>query len=169
VLYAAREWARLARARSPLRAEPARALACLRGHASFARFEAESAGVLHLPPGAWRSLDAWLMASAAGLLPGETAASAAASALECLRVPEAERAGLLSEFEEDLSRETPVRRRLFRLLAGRVARRRPLVVLPVTHRLEPPGVFLGEARALVSSDPRAAEDFARDFTRENFA
>lgn len=169
VLYAAREWARLARAASPLKADPARALACLRGNAAFAGFESGLAGVLHLPPGAWRALDAWLMACAAGLVPGQTASGAAAAALECLQAPAERRAGLLAELSEDLVRETPVRRRFFRLLAGRVARRRPVIVIPVTHRLDPYGVSVGPPRALTSADPAAAEEFARSFTRENFA
>jgi hypothetical protein len=169
VLYAAREWARLARRASPWRTAPERALPALLAHASFRRFVEAVEGTLHLPPGTWRRLDAWLMACAAGLVEGETAESAAAAALECLEVPAERRAGLLAELREDLTRETPVRRRLFRLLAGRVARRRPLVVVPVVHRMDPPGVELGEARALVSPDPDAAEEFARDFTRGNFA
>ena len=54
--------------------------------------------------------------------------------LACLNVPDSSRAALLAEFADDMARETPPRRRLFRLLAGRVARRRPLLLIPMVHR-----------------------------------
>lgn len=175
VLYGIREWTRRALAASPSRALPA-------GPAPFT-------GALDelLPPGAgpWRMLQGWLMASAAGLLPGETGESAAAKALDWLSVPATRRADLLAELKSDLERETPSRSRLFRLLVGRVARRRPLVLLPVIHRSSPLGVeereawgavWIGGGRVRVrrAGSPDAAEEMtadelARSFTRENFA
>jgi hypothetical protein len=190
VLYGAREWAREARARSPLRARPAEAERALRADPSFSRFEravAAAGGVDDAPAAvrAWRLLDAWLMTAAAGLLPGETAAGAAAAALSCLAVPAAERAGLLAELERDLARETPRRRRLFRVLAGRVARRRPLLLIPVVHGVEPFGVSTREAwswewagagriAARRADAPAAAVEMTPDafadlFVGENFA
>jgi len=185
VLYGAREWSRRARAASPLRAEPARALERLRADASFARFEASAAEHIPLPRGAWRLLDAWLMTSAAGLIPGETAESAANSALACLEIPDTSRVALLAELTSDMARETPSRRRLFRLLVGRVARRRPLILLPVVHATAPLGVSTreawgvtrvgpGRARVLRAGDSGPGEEMSADelaerFTQEHFS
>jgi hypothetical protein len=125
------------------------------------------------------------MAAAAGLLPGETAESAGRAALACLAVPDASRAALLAELASDMARETPSRRRLFRLLAGRVARRRPLLLIPVVHRTGPLGVTEREAwgvtwtgkdrvRVVRAGSPGRAEDMtaeelAERFTQEHFA
>lgn len=125
------------------------------------------------------------MAAAAGLLPGETAESAARAALACLSVPEAARESLLAELSSDMTRETPSRRRLFRLLVGRVARRRPLVLIPVVHRTDPLGVSETEAwgvtwisrdrvRVVKANTPdrheeMTAEQLAERFTQEHFA
>ena len=89
------------------------------------------------------------MVSAAGLLRGETAEAAAASSLACLAVAEAARPGLLTELSADMTRETPARRRLFRLLVGRAARRRPLMLLPIVHHTSPLGVTEREAWGVV--------------------
>jgi hypothetical protein len=185
VLYASREWIRAARRLSPLRSRPSEAAARLAADPSFARFRAAAAGGLPMPAATWRLIDAWLMSAAAGLLPGETAETAAAAALACLDVPEAERPGLLAELARDMSRETPYRLRLFRLLAGRVARRRPLILLPVIHRSGPRGIDLREAwswewlspgkvRARRADAPDSPMDmttdaFAARFVEENFA
>ncbi|MFI5346649.1 MAG: hypothetical protein ACHQ51_09775 [Elusimicrobiota bacterium] len=185
VLYAAREWIRGARRHSPLRARPSEVSARLDRDASFARFETTLARRVFVPPGTWRVIDAWLMAAAAGLLPGETIETAAASALDCLAVPDAERPALLADLALNLKRETPFRRRLFRLLAGRVARRRPLLLLPVVHGTEPRGIALREAwswewlkpgmiRARRADAPDKPIDmttdaFADRFVEENFA
>ncbi|MBI4060802.1 MAG: hypothetical protein HY403_05170 [Elusimicrobia bacterium] len=184
VLYGAREWARRARAAAAFPADPARALACLRADESFARFEKAVVAHAPLPRGPWRMIEAWLMTAAAGLMPGETAESAACAALGCLRVPERARAALLAELSSDMTRETPSRRRLFRLLVGRAARRRPLLLIPVVHRAEPLGVSVREAwgvtwagrgrarvvRAGGSGEPEemADEELAERFTREHF-
>ncbi|MDD5304413.1 MAG: hypothetical protein PHS14_15050 [Elusimicrobia bacterium] len=185
VLYGVREWSRRSRAASPLHGDPARALARLRADASFARFETAAAEHIPLPRGPWRLLEAWLMTAAAGLLPGETADSAARAELACLSVPEASRASLLAELSSDMTRETPARRRLFRLLAGRVARRRPLILIPVVHTAEPLGVtereawgvtWIGTDRVRVvragapdRSQDMTAEELAERFTQENFS
>lgn len=185
VLYGVREWARRARAAGPLNASPSEARRRLLIDASFVRFQAASAGNIHLPRGPWRLLEAWLMAAAAGLLPGETAESAARAALACLSVPEAARESLLAELSSDMTRETPSRRRLFRLLVGRVARRRPLVLIPVVHRTDPLGVSETEAwgvtwisrdrvRVVKANTPdrheeMTAEQLAERFTQEHFA
>ncbi len=62
-----------------------------------------------------------------------------------LNVPAALRPALLTALELDLSRETPRRLRLFRALAGRVARRRPLAIIPIVHHAAPLGVEVREA------------------------
>ena len=185
VLYGVREWSRRARASSPLHGDPARALACLRADAAFARFEKDAVAHIPLPRGPWRLLEAWLMTAAAGLLPGETAESSAGAALACMQVPEASRISLLAELASDMARETPSRRRLFRLLVGRVARRRPLLLIPVVHFVEPLGVTEREAWGVTWSGPgrvrvvragspdrvveMTAEELADRFTQENFA
>ncbi|MFI5363677.1 MAG: hypothetical protein ACHQ49_17060, partial [Elusimicrobiota bacterium] len=139
VLYGVREWARAARAHSPLRARPAEVERALRSDPSFARFEAAVESVAMPARRPWRLIDAWLMTAAAGLMPDETAAAAAAAALACLAVPAPRRAELLAGLERELTRETPLRVRLFRLFAGRVARRRPLVMIPIVHGIDPLG------------------------------
>lgn len=184
VLYGAREWTRRVRAEAEVRVEPKRALACLRENPSFTRFEASVGEILPHPRGAWRLLEAWLMLAAAGLLPGESAESAGAAAMACLGVPERRRGELLSELSRDMERETPSRRRLFRLLVGRVARRRPLLLLPVVHSRAPLGVTerpawgvtwagRGRARVVRAGTPDQAEEMtagelAERFTQENF-
>lgn len=187
VLYGVREWARAARARSPLRGDPLAVERALRADPSFSRFERAAAAVQPAAPAAgraWRLIDAWLMLAAAGLLPDENADAAAVAVLACLAVPPAERPGLLAELGRDLSRETPRRLRLFRLLAGRVARRRPLVMIPIIHGTDPLGVSLGEAwswewngpgrvTARRAGAPAAAvettpEAFGDRFVQENF-
>jgi hypothetical protein len=185
VLYGVREWARRARAASPLHGDPAQAHVFLRADAAFARFEAAAAVHIPLPRGPWRLLEAWLMTAAAGLLPGDTAEAAARSVLSCLRVPDESRAALLAELASDMTRETPARRRLFRLLVGRVARRRPLILIPVVHRAQPLGVdereawgvtWIGKGRARVvragapdRAQDMTAEELAERFTQEHFA
>ncbi|HXT00049.1 MAG TPA: hypothetical protein VN915_05205 [Elusimicrobiota bacterium] len=187
VLYGVRDWSRAARERSPLRARPADVEKALRADPAFARFERSAASAV--PAAAaegrpWRLIDAWLMMAAAGLLSDETAEAAALSVLACLAVPPAERPGLLAELARDLSRETPRRLRLFRLLAGRVARRRPLVMIPIAHGVDPLGVSIGEAwswewtgpgrvTARRAGDPRTAlettpEAFGDRYIQENF-
>lgn len=185
VLYGVREWASRARRAGPLHGDPARALAALRADAAFGRFETGAAAHIPLPRGPWRLLEAWLMAAAAGLLPGETAETAARAALVCLGVPEAARPGLLAELASDMTRETPSRRRLFRLLVGRVARRRPLLLIPVVHHTDPLGVtereawgvtWAGKGRARVvraftpdRAEEMTADELAERFTQEHFA
>lgn len=184
VLYGVREWARAARRASPLRTDPAAVEAALDADASYRRFEKVAADHVPLPRSVWRVLDAWLMAACAGLLPDEKAEQAAAAALEALRVPGDLRAGLLADLARDLARETPSRRRLFRIFSGRVARRRPLVMIPVTHSIEPLGVTEGEAWSWEWAGPgrvkarradapdlvveTAPEGFADRFVQENF-
>ena len=125
------------------------------------------------------------MAAAAGLLNDQTAEVAARASLSCLAVPDAERAPLMKEFDREMTHETPLRRRFFRLLVGRVARRRPLLLLPVVHTTDPLGVteraawgvvWLGSGRVRVTRavSPGAAvemtpDELAERFTEENFA
>lgn len=185
VLYGAREWSRRARAASVLHGDPARALARLRAEPSFARFEAAAGRHIPVPRGAWRLLEAWLMTAAAGLIPGENAEAVGAVALACMDVAEASRAGLLADLASDMARETPSRRRLFRLLVGRAARRRPLVLVPIVHGVKPLGVTereawgvtwagRGRARVVRAGRPDRAEEMTADelaerFTQEHFA
>jgi hypothetical protein len=183
-----REWARAVRRRSPLRGRPAEVERSLRADPSFERFTRAAAAALPAaapPPGrTWRLIDSWLMLAASGLLPDEKVEAAALAVLACLAVPPAERPGLLASLDRDLARETPRRVRLFRLLAGRVARRRPLVIVPIVHSVEPLGVAALEAwswewtgygrvtarRAGAPQTPveTTPEDFAERFFEENF-
>jgi len=180
VLYGVKEWAARARAAGTVKS-PSEFLKRLRAEPAFAGFE--SAAPIPLPRGAWRLLEAWLMVSAAGLLPGQSAEAAAAQALAGLGVPEAARLALLEKLALDMTRETPARRRLFRLLVGRAARRRPLVLVPIVHHTEPLGVTereawgvtwaqAGRARVVREGHPdevMTAEELAERFTEENFA
>ena len=185
VLYGVREWSRRARAASPLHGDPAQADVFLRADAAFARFETAAAAHIPLPRGPWRLLEAWLMTAAAGLLPGEDGRGGGAlralmseSSRRIARRPARRLAG-------DMARETPPRRRLFRLLVGRVARRRPLLLIPVVHRAQPLGVEEREAwgvtwagkgrvRVVRAGAPdrvqdMTAEELAERFTQEHFA
>lgn len=185
VLYGVREWARRVRHASPHAHDAAGVETRLRADPSFQRFHRLAVDLIHVPEGTWRVFDAWLMAACAGLLPGEDAEAAARAALAALEVPPERRDELMSALRRDLTHETPTRRRLFRILAGRVARRRPLVLIPIVHRLSPLGVETREAwswegagrgRVLARrADAPAApvetspEDFADRFVQENFA
>jgi hypothetical protein len=184
VLYAVREWAKDARGRSPLRGRPADVERALADEPAFTRFERAVAAGAPRPKRAWRLIDAWLMTVAAGLAADETVEGAAAAVLASLQVPAAERPALLADLARDLSRETPRRRRLFRILAGRVARRRPLVMIPIVHSTDPLGVSTleawswewagpGRVTARRADAPDAAvettpEAFAERFVEENF-
>ncbi|UPT74366.1 MAG: hypothetical protein M0D55_01055 [Elusimicrobiota bacterium] len=119
------------------------------------------------------------MTASACLLPGETAETAARVELECLDVPAAARESLLAELHRDTTRETPSRRRLFRLLVGRAARRRPLLLLPIVHSSSPLGVTEREAWGIVrvgpgrvrvvrASAPERAEEMSSDELAETF-
>ena len=176
VLYGVREWARRVRRESPYVADAPAAQARLRADASFRRFERVAAEQAFMPKGIWRVFDAWLMAACAGLLPGESVEDAAVAAVSALEVPDARRPALMLDLRRDLTRETPVRRRLFRIIASRAVRRRPLVLLPIVHSVAPPGVSVREARAWEAAGPgrvrvrRAdAPDVASETTPDAFA
>lgn len=142
ILYGAREWVRHARVVGRGAASPAEASARLEREPDFQRF-AREAGV-HLPAGPWRRLEGWLMGATAGMTSAATD-EVARRVLDILGVPEAARPALMTELEVDLGRETPRRLRLFRALAGRVTRRRPLVIIPIVHHVDPLGVEVREA------------------------
>lgn len=158
VLYAAREWAQDRRRASPLRRDPAEVLRRLRSHAAYRRFEEEGPCGPGLRKSAWRMLEAWVMQAAAD---GDVR-PAAELALDALRV-----SGGVEDLEAELRRETPYRRRFFRVLAGRVRPRRPVVFIPVAH---------GDGGIVIKSpwhwtkgrgglDP---DEFAKRFGEENF-
>jgi|CXWL01.1.fsa_nt_gi hypothetical protein len=185
VLYGMREWARRAWCLSPMRCDPVAVLGRLRKDELFARFESAVAPFLALARGPLRVIEIWLMSAAAGLVPGQTAEAAAGSILSSLAVGEAERRRLLEELARERTRETPIRRRLFRLLVGRVARRRPLVLLPIIHGTKTLGVTElgawgvvrlgpGRVRVIRAETPHASQEMtavelAERFTTENFA
>lgn len=185
VLYGVREWARRLRSASAHRLDAKKSLSCLRADPAFAAFEKAVEGKMHLSDRPWRLVEAWLMAAGAGLVPGTTAEKAGAAALSSLGVPEAERPALLAALGESMTRETPSRRRLFRLLVGRAARVRPVVLLPIVHSSSPLGVAEREAWAIKRAGPgrvavarasapsswteMSADELADRFTKENFA
>lgn len=179
VLYAAREWVQARRRESPLRRTPAKVLASLRKGAAYRKFEEEGPCGPGLRKSAWRMSEAWLMSAVAegeGSLSAEGRETAQAI-LKALEVP-----GNLAGLEAELRRETPYRGRFFRVLAGRVRRRRPIVFIPVIHHDEPgrlgveikrPWVWKEGAGDIQASGPRgpwsgSAHDFAKAFGEENF-
>jgi hypothetical protein len=106
--------------------------------------------------------------------------------LEALGLAPAQAAESVARLAEELGRETPFRRRFFRVLAARVLKRRPVVVLPIVHRAGAQlGVELREAWGLRAGaknmiDATVAgpspsdwsmrpQDFAVQFVRENFS
>ncbi len=176
VLYAAREWTARLRRKSPLRGKPAEVLARLRRNADFRRFDEQGPHGRALARSAWRLAEAWAMAalcsvfgfageacSDTGVVSGD-AERALRELAAAFGLSEAESQDALSELKDELLRETPYRQRLFRVLAARVARRRPVVVLPVAHTLEPLGVVIKDARVLEGDPGR----FAREFVGGNF-
>lgn len=195
-LYAAREWTGRLRAQSPLRARPAEVLARLRRDPAFRRFEAQGPHGAALSRSAWRLAEAWTMAALAAVygFSGQSCSDSGRVSAEAegpLRslagafgLDAARTGAALGELKDELARETPYRARFFRALAGRVLRRRPVVLLPVVHRLEPLGVAFGEAWAwtgrdgarlrAISAGPGAeefsgsADEFARMFVSSTF-
>lgn len=199
-LYAAREWTAEVRRRSPLRGKPAEALSALRRLPGFEAFERAGPHGERLRGSAWRLAEAYVMSGVAGVyLEGDGGKSCAESGclvpagrrlaeafLRALEVPEAEAPGLLAQLGEELTRETPFRRRFFRVLAARVARSRPVVLLPICHVIdgEKLGIELrdpcalasfaaGRARVMLGGGDGAVweaspERFAEQFGRENF-
>lgn len=165
VLYAVREWMREARRGSARRESPSEVLKRLRQVESFARFERlgpENPGVAK---SAWRMTEAWAMALLAGVFPDgaggscaeagkldDAARRALGAGLAALGLEPAAAAASLDRLADELGRETPYRRRFFRVLAGRVARERPVVLVPIIHRIDG-GLSVGvdEAWGWVSS------------------
>ncbi|MEK7389266.1 MAG: hypothetical protein AAB036_06180 [Elusimicrobiota bacterium] len=184
VLYGIREWVRRAALSSPLRSTPEAVRRAVRSDASYSRFESVRPDILATPLSAWRLLEVWLMSVASGFVPDQSLEAAAGEVLSCLAVPEAERRRLMNELRREMKHETPVRRRLFRLIAARAARARPVILLPVVHSIAPLGikalaawsiVWMGAGRVLVNrvGDPRGAAEMTTDelaerFTEENF-
>lgn len=200
-LYAAREWVGDARRLSPLRSRPAEVVTRLRRLPGFAQFEAEGPHGARMAASAWRLAEAYAMSFLAGVFLEKVAHGASCSDLG--RLDEAGTASLLrfldalglspeqaqesiSRLSEELSRETPYRRRFFRILAGRVGRRRPVVIVPIVHRTQPvlgvetreawgwSGVEKGKLSALLAGPvptqwQMRPQDFAVHFVNENFS
>ncbi|MBI3553913.1 MAG: hypothetical protein HY077_15565 [Elusimicrobia bacterium] len=198
ILYAVREWLGEVRRASALKGRPAEVLRRLRQSADFARFEDEAPLGERLKVSAWRMAEAWAMAALAGVFVGANGTESAADSgklpdsargrlLDCLSafgLDGAEGEKALAALSEELRRETPYRARFFRVLAGRVLKAgRPIVFVPVAHRLTPEvGVEVHEAwawRGLSGGSVKGwgpqgrawegtAEEFACAFGRENF-
>jgi hypothetical protein len=111
---------------------------------------------------AWRRMEAWAMAALTepqgavqpGALSGRLSHAARRVLWDCLdalAVPKPDAA--LAELSRELSRHTPYRARLFRVLAERTLKRgRPAVLVPVAYRVEPDlAAELKEAWALERS------------------
>ena len=201
VLYTAREWMAAQRRLSPLRAAPARVLRALRRWEDYRRFETRGPCGPGLRRSAWRMLEAWALSAAAGRPWDDSAQEPAAAetgrlepaardvlgrCLEALGLSGARRAAALARLAEEWPRQTPWRRRLFSVLAGRIlARGRAIVFVPVVHRRGPrSGVEVREAWSwrqgsaqglrgrILGPAPRdwqgTADDFAVAFGRENY-
>ena len=199
ILYAVREWLGRHRRRSALRARPGEVLKRLRADEEFARFEKVAPLGPRLAKSAWRMAEAWAMSALAGVFTGADSEQAGADSgelteraraclLRCLAafgMTKHEGEKTLAELPEELSRETPYRARLFRILAGRVLKSgRPIVFLPVAHRVSPrlslatrpswawTAGSADKIRALLPDGKQwhgSPEDFAALFGRENFA
>ena len=192
-LYAAREWVSRCRRRSPDRGEPAKIMARLRALPGFPDFERQGPHGPALAKSAARLTEAWAMATLAGVFGGVedcvstgrlsgVARERLSELLRALGLGAAEAAGPLKEFEGELARETPYRARFFTTVVARALRRRPMLILPIAHRLEGGlGVEAREAWLLSSCGPgRAGErgdgsrfegtlaEFAEAFGKENF-
>jgi hypothetical protein len=200
-LYAAREWVAEARRKSLLRERPREALRGLRQVPMFEAFESTGPHGERLRGSAWRLAEAYVMSTLAGVFvdcaegglscaelgrlhgPGRKAMNEFLSAfgVEAPAIPK-----LLAQLDEELARETPFRRRFFKILAARVARSRPVVIIPVTHRVGArmgvevreacgwSGYAHGKIEAMMGGDGAARwtsspEHFAVQFGRENFA
>lgn len=201
-LYALREWVGRQRRSSPWRSRPSEILRRLRGFPDYARFEAEGPHGPGLRGRPWRMIEAWAMSAVTGAftrqdgteescarsgrLTGE-ARSVLGRCLEALGLDPARREAAMESLSDELSRETPYRARFLEILAGRCLKKgRPLVLLPVVHRVEGPGIELREAwawkelsggRLRARSAAQAAdtdwegtvEEFAVCFGKANFA
>lgn len=199
ILYAVREWLGRQSRRSSLRARPAEVLKRLRKDEEFARFEKVAPLGPRLAKSAWRMAEAWAMSALAGVFTGLPEEESGADSgkitvgaqvvlsrcLTALGLSEAQCRGALDELPGELSRETPYRARFFRILAGRVlAAGRPVVFVPVAHRVSPRwGIETRDAWAWAGGTARevraylpggeawrgSPDDFAALFGRENFA
>lgn len=201
VLYALREWVGRARKRAGSTVSPAQVLERLRKHEAFRRFETEGPQGAGLARNAWRMAEGWAMAALSGYFQEEISHAPSSESgrlengarrtllacLEALGVSEDKREAALQELATELSRETPYRERLFKLLASEVlGAGRPLLILPIAHRLEGGiSIELGEAwgwtvggtsrlSAVKAGTPGKSwegtpEEFAHLFGDENFA
>lgn len=198
-LYSAKEfvWA-LRRGSGPNRPSPERARKALEAHPGFRAFAASGLVGPRLRANAWRMAEAWIMAVVSGAWGddasledggpsvdrGALTPEARASALACAKAlgasdPDAR----VAELQAELSRETPYRTRLFRILTRRLAGRgTPLVLVPLSHRRgeevrmdwgEPAAVVgaRGETLELLGVDgsrrTRPIAEFARAFVDRN--
>ena len=197
LLYAAREWVGRMRAQSPLRGDPSAILRRARALPDFARFEEGSALAESLRRSPARLLEAWVMEVLSGVNgegasaeTGRLSEAASRVLLQCLmtlEIPQERWMESIAALREQLARETPYRLRLFRLLAARVlARGRPLVFLPIVHkvegglgievkdawawtRLEGERVRFSVAGSARGEQEAGVEEFAESFVRANFA
>ncbi len=197
VLYTTREWVGRHRRLSARRGQPEKVLSGLRGFADFRKFESDGPHSEDLRSNAWRMVEGWAMSAVAEHLGGEPSCAETGvltprarqvleSCLEALDVPSLEQDAALLELSEEFQRETPFRRRLFQIVAGRMLRHgRPVMFLPVVHRDVPRlGVevkeawcWLGMTQGVIQArrlgaQPHpwqgTAEDFAVEFGRENY-
>jgi hypothetical protein len=198
-LYASREWVGEARRLSPLRNAPAQVLSRLRLLPGFGELERNGP---HGPArSVWRLAELYAMAFLSGVFVSDAAVGKSCADLGCLDeqgratmlgflaalgLDGAQSEESLSRLTEELGRETPFRRRFFRILAGRVVRRRPVVLIPIVHRVKPDlGIEIrdawglsGYAKGMMSAmlaGPTPSEwrmrpqDLAVQFGRDNFA
>lgn len=186
-LYVIREWLAQERAQSDLRGRPGEVL-------RRSGLDLRAAGTRSV----WRAMEfrlvsalsaagggSGLPASDSGLVTPEVEA-AARECLDALGLPDPEKRRAIEDLGEELARETPYRKRFFKLLARRVLKKgRPLVFLPVVHKtqgglgieIKPAWAWLGFSRGRLTALRAGAaqqpwegtvDQFARKFVGENF-
>jgi len=156
---------------------PEQALRALLRAPSFAAFLRSDQVGARLRRSAWRMMEAWLIAcltdgealaeSDRGVV-GRPARDAFLACAKACGLPEPSAAEALAGFIEEFGREVPYRERLFRVLQKRVVGRgRPILLLPLAHRLEPLRLEFGHPALLPEGEDVRA--FARRFVSGNYA
>jgi len=125
----------------------------------------------------WRLMEAWIVARLTGIWPPNQTESANDELSQgflpekhvrcfqaCARAmgyPDDTTQKLVQDFQKEYARETPYRERFFRFLLHRVlSRGRPIILLPLSHQLDPSGP--AHAMKLAWEDPIALLQYQGD-------